>query len=243
MKFDGLEILEDKIKLIFGGETILSRAVIGADGVNSQVRKAIGNAHGQMHIKQGLAKALQYEISIPREQVDEIFGDWFEVHYTMNYGYGWISPLKGAVKVGVGGVGEDFQKNIKTILDDFLDELNILLHGKITRTEAHLIPMRGPHDLLSSDRILLCGDAGGFVFPGTGEGVYYAIKSGRIAGEILSWALGNGRLDAKSLGDRYNQGLEKMGLLSLRQVDFLESVLSDPERAESYVKRLGKLQE
>jgi geranylgeranyl reductase family protein len=241
MRGHDLEIYGDHIKISGDGESLLSRAVIGADGVNSQIRKAIQEGHEQRDLSIGKAIALQYEISIPNKKIDETFGNWFEVHYTMTNGYGWISPLIGAVKVGVGGVGEDFKNNVKSVLDKFLNELNIFEHGKIVKTEAHLIPMKGPYNILSSNRVLLCGDAGGFVFPGTGEGVYYAIKSGRIAGEVISMGLDQDGLDSVVLGERYNQELEKNGLLSLRQVDFIESVLSDPEKAESYVKRLDKL--
>jgi flavin-dependent dehydrogenase len=103
--------------------------------------------------------------------------------------------------------------------------------------------MKGPRTTLSADRLLLCGDAGGFVFPGTGEGIYYAIKSGRIAGNVIDWALKNLSLDAKSLNKAYNEQLEKNGLLSLRQVDFVEEVLSDANKAEKYVNKLEKLGE
>jgi flavin-dependent dehydrogenase len=148
--------------------------------------------------------------------------------------------------VGVGGVTEDFKKNIKKILDDFIKREDVatrLRDGQLVKKEAHLIPMKGPHSILSAHRLLLCGDAGGFVFPGTGEGIYYAIKSGRIAGSVLDQALKDDDLDAESLKKAYNEKLEKNGLLSLRHVDFIEDVLSDAYKAEKYVNKLAKLGE
>ena len=193
-----------------------------------------------------MALAMQYEISLSDGKIDERIGNWFEVYYTLSYGYGWISPIKGAVKVGIGGVTEDFKKNIKKILDGFIKRENVankLMDGQVVKTEAHLIPIIGPLSTLAADRLILCGDAGGFVFPGTGEGIYYAIKSGRIAGSVIGQALKNDNLDADSLSKAYNEQLEKNGLLSLRHIDFMENVLSDANKAETYVRKLGKLGE
>ena len=104
--------------------------------------------------------------------------------------------------------------------------------------EGHQIHMSGPLDRLTGNRALLAGDAGGFVYPGTGEGVYYAVKTGRIAGEVISRAL-DGSLDLDSI---YTEELEKAGMLALREVNFVEKNLSSSENAERYVKRLRFLE-
>ncbi len=101
--------------------------------------------------------------------------------------------------------------------------------------------MRGPINKLAADRTVLVGDAGGFVFPGTGEGVFYAIKSGRIAAEVIGKALEVQKFDLEFLGKSYAEKLEKNGLMSLREVDFVEKVLSSPEKADKYVRRLKRL--
>jgi geranylgeranyl reductase family protein len=238
------EVKDDHVKI--GGEegTYNSRIVIAADGANSIFRKI---ALKDSEIDQSdFAMAMQYEISLSNEHINERIGNWFEVYYSLSYGYGWISPLKDALKVGVGGVSDDFKKNTKRILDDFLEDKEIkskIESGKIVKTEGHRIPMKGPHLKLSADRLLFCGDAGGFVFPGTGEGVYYAIKSGRVAAEVISEALDLEKFDLEFLQIKYQEKLEKYGLSSLRDVDFVERVLSSSENAERYVKRLKKFNE
>ena len=73
------------------------------------------------------------------------------------------------------------------------------------------------------------------MYPGTGEGIYYAMKSGQIAAELAYECLENPGLD---LDDEYNKRLEAAGLLSLRDADFIEKNLASPENAERYVKRL-----
>jgi geranylgeranyl reductase family protein len=244
LRISSCEVKEDHVKI--GGEegSFKSKIVIAADGVNSIFRKIALKDTTLNH--SDFAMAMQYEISLSNKNIDEKIGNWFEVYYSLSYGYGWISPLKGAVKVGLGGVSDEFKKNIKRILDDFLEVTEIknkIAGGKIIKTEGHLIPMRGPFSTLSADRLLFCGDAGGFVFPGTGEGIYYAIKSGRVAAEVITKVLKKDKFDSKFLQTKYEEKLEKNGLSSLRDVDFVERVLSSSEKAEKYVRRLKKLNE
>ena len=73
-------------------------------------------------------------------------------------------------------------------------------------------------------------------YPGTGEGIYYAMRSGQIAAEVAHRHMASqGNFD---LGAEYGSELEKAGLLGLRDVDFIEKNLASPEKAERYVKRL-----
>ena len=100
--------------------------------------------------------------------------------------------------------------------------------------------MAGPQKQLTADRTILVGDAGGFVFPGTGEGIYYAIKSGRLAGEVVIQAFDEQRSDREYLEKLYNEKLRANGLLSLRDVDFIENVLSSSENVEKYLRKLQR---
>jgi geranylgeranyl reductase family protein len=234
---DFVEVKGDK-------SSLRAKVLVGADGINSVVRKMVGISEIGKNKSMDMALAIQYEISLSQKKIDEMIGNWFEVYYSIPFGYGWISPLKNAVKVGLGCVSTDFKKNSKQILDEFLERPYIkekIMDGKIEGLESHLIPMRGPLNKLTADRTVLVGDAGGFVFPGTGEGIFYAIKSGRIAAEVIAQALKENRHDAEYLGILYHEKLEKHGLISLREVDFVEEVLSSPEKADNYLKKLKKL--
>jgi flavin-dependent dehydrogenase len=62
----------------------------------------------------------------------------------------------------------------------------------VDAVRGHLIPLGGIKRKLSSRRVLLVGDAAGFVDPFHGEGIAYAVLSGRLAAESLCRVLRNG---------------------------------------------------
>lgn len=56
--------------------------------------------------------------------------------------------------------------------------------GKIIRVEAHPIPEH-PRPNRARGRVTLVGDAAGYVTKCSGEGIYFAAKSGRMAAEAI----------------------------------------------------------
>lgn len=209
--------------IIYGDEKIEASYVIGCDGANSAVRKSLGIEYPRF------ASAFQYVFACEKNLVDSTFGDWFEVHYLFSKGYGWVSPLRDRIRVGVGGIGFTRKK-----LDEFVSHLGERLAScKIAGYEAHRIPMGGVFP--GRGRVALAGDAAGTVFPGTGEGIYYAMISGILAARAVKRAM-----EGEALMQAYTRFLQKRGLLDLSS-DFLDRVLSTPESAKAYLKRLRRL--
>ncbi|UCF49130.1 MAG: geranylgeranyl reductase family protein [Thermoplasmatales archaeon] len=212
-----------------------ARFAIGADGANSVISKCCNITQKR------IAAAAQYEIKLSSDDIDKRIGNWFEVYYTLSYGYGWISPMQDGLKIGVGIVTDYLKENIWNVLTRFMNQDGVKQKwngGEVINKEGANIPMAGPLETLASNRILLVGDAGGFVYPGTGEGIFYAIKSGRIAGKVIDHAIVNNESDIASLEKHYSKELENNGLLGLRDVEFVEKYLSNSKNAERYVKRL-----
>jgi geranylgeranyl reductase family protein len=233
-----LENNNDFITIVGKEREYQAKLVIGTDGVTSVVRRYMGIELNSV------ALAAQYEFNMPPDEIENKIGNWFEVYYTIPYGYGWLSPMKDSVKIGVGGVSPEIKKDTRKCLDEFIAHQKIrewIGDGEVQNFELHRIPMSGPLEKLTADRTMLAGDAGGFVFPGTGEGIYYAVKSGRLTGEVAISALEEQRFDTDFLETKYMTKLKATGLLSLRDVDFIDRVLSTPENVENYLKRLKKL--
>ena len=64
--------------------------------------------------------------------------------------------------------------------------------GKIIRVEAHPIPEH-PRPRRAQGRVALVGDAAGYVTKCSGEGIYFAAKSGRMCAEAIVEASQNGQ--------------------------------------------------
>jgi geranylgeranyl reductase family protein len=101
-------------------------------------------------------------------------------------GYIWVFPRCGHLSVGICGKGEAAQA-LRTRLERYMDErgmsrANATFYG-------HMLPsleLKGwRNNRLAGDGWIAVGDAGGLVDPITGEGLYYAIRSGDLASRLL----------------------------------------------------------
>jgi len=154
--------------------------VIGADGANSRVAKAAD--FGEYNY----AIAFQERIKISDEKM-KFYEELAEMYVGDDVSpdfYGWVFPKYDHVGVGTGTVVNrpEIKKYQKAMRDRCATKIE---GGKIIKVEAHPIPdhMR-PRRVV--DRAALVGDAAGYVTKCSGEGIYFAAKSGRMAGEAIS---------------------------------------------------------
>ena len=171
-----------------------SRMVIGADGPSSIIARNCGL---RSRIMQGLA----WEAEIYTDPVlvelyaKTVFLDWG----TFPGGYGWVFPKKDHFSIGVGGPAS-LSKNMMPYYDRFLEYLDL---GKTPETKSPLsspvtlslkswpIPVRLHKGPFHSGNVIVAGDAGGLTDSLTGEGIYYAVMSGKMAGAAaLEWLTG-----------------------------------------------------
>ncbi|MGB6193630.1 MAG: hypothetical protein WBF42_14270, partial [Terracidiphilus sp.] len=117
--------------------------------------------------------------------------------YGRGYGYGYVFPKAGHVNFGVGYLLDHVKKRVPEKPYDhhtrfFSDQARRgVLNGSSQRRNFHYypLPFSGPMKRISSNRILLAGDAAGFVTGVTAEGIYYAMVSGEHAGRTALAAI------------------------------------------------------
>jgi len=153
------------------------RAEIGADGANSVVARALG-----LRSQRTLAAAIEAEVPLPPEAMR-----WFEqrmvfIFGKIHYGYLWIFPKHDHLTIGIGALhpkAGELQRTLKEVMSRYGISLEgVTLHG-------HPIPIYTHHEAVSTARTLLVGDAAGLADPLSGEGIRFAIKSGRLAAESI----------------------------------------------------------
>lgn len=123
------------------------------------------------------------EIEENNEIIDKYIHNAIEIHFGVaNRGYGWIFPHEKYYSVGIGGLARDLPNPKRTMMD-FLTSNGF--RGKY-KLNSHSVPAGGIKRNIVSSRVVLSGDAAGFVDSFYGEGIAYAIRSGQIAVEVIS---------------------------------------------------------
>ena len=188
-----LHTLSNKEEVLFHG-----KIVIDASGFQTVVAKSLGLVTQWKRFGAGA----EYEFEVENADAHTW---WLMVGQDYSpAGYAWIFPLGGnIVRVGV-GVGkpestEDPNERLKQIIDKKLGPIAKL--GKMKLIEFHygLIPNDGLSRKTVYDNLILVGDSAGQANPLVLEGIRYAIRYGRIAGETAASALLKGDLTEKSL--------------------------------------------
>ncbi len=206
----GCQITSDKVILrLSNGEEIASRAIVGADGVNSVIARNTGL--NKRWAKQDVTPCRVSEIPIPKTEIDEMYSRNRRYHFFANFnnmpGYGWIFPKRKTVNVGIGVQGPQ-ARGLPILFRKFVQflEHNKLLPANpdISAAAGALVPTGGTIERTSSKRCILMGDAAGMVNPLTGGGIGYAMKAGRIGGKVLSKCLQQNNLSEDAL-EKYDE--------------------------------------
>ncbi|MEG4805766.1 geranylgeranyl reductase [Microcoleus sp. ARI1-B5] len=161
-------------------KTLKVDLVIGADGANSRVAKAIDAGDYNYAI------AFQERIRLPEDKM-AYYQDLAEMYVGDDVStdfYAWVFPKYDHVAVGTGTMKVN-QADIKKLQAGVRARAaKKLMGGEIIKVEAHPIPEH-PRPRRVVGRVALVGDAAGYVTKSSGEGIYFAAKSGRMCAETI----------------------------------------------------------
>ena len=168
------------------GRRLRCEYLIGADGPGSVVSKAFP---GLRQKDSGTGIGLESEVPLHAvagfsEEDKNIVNLYFG---RIPNGYGWVFPKKEGLSIGVGGIfGSRRKLNPREYFDAFLKELPFINGNTMGKVLGHPLPCFCDEKAkLSFRNVLLAGDAGHLMDPLTGEGIYYAVRSGTLAGQAV----------------------------------------------------------
>lgn len=151
--------------------------VIGADGASSVVARDLG-----LRREKRVAAAIEAEALV----LPQVFQRYAQapvfIFGRIPAGYLWIFPKATHLSVGIGAY-QPRPGQLQTVLKQVMAERGISLEG--VPLHGHPLPVFLGSELLGTPRGLLVGDAAGLIDPLTGEGIRYAVKSGRLAARCI----------------------------------------------------------
>ncbi len=215
-----------------------ARLVIGADGVNSVIARAAGLSTG--FADDALAIDTMEETALADLGVAEP-GTVYVAYGWRGYpGYGYVFPKHDCVDAGVGFLlsffkaklaGGPYEHHVR-FLEDAAARGVVRGRSRRENFKAYRLPLGGPLPRTQADRVLVCGDAGGFVNAYTGEGIYHAMVTGQHAGETAAAALAAGDCSARALAQyetrwRGEIGRELADSLRIQRRLFANPALAD----------------
>jgi geranylgeranyl reductase family protein len=174
---DGVRVELGNGRVRVDGAPVQADLVVGADGANGIVARAA-------RLGDGITCGVALEANVPWEALDRSRYErsaWIEAGVVPG-GYGWVFPKGDHANLGVGGWLAEGPR-----LRAHLERL-ARTHGvdpsALRDVRGHRLPMRRvAHGSVATDdgRILLVGDAAGLVDPLSGDGLYEAFVSARLA--------------------------------------------------------------
>ena len=212
--------------------------VIGAGGFYCKVAQAIDAGDYNYAI------AFQERIRIPDDKM-AYYEDLAEMYVGNDVSsdfYAWVFPKSDHVSVGTGTMKvhkADIKKLQQGIRDRAAEKIR---GGEVIKVEAHPIPEH-PRPRRVVGRAALVGDSAGYVTKSSGEGIYFAAKSGRMCAETIVEMSNNGeRIPTEQDLKVYLKRWDRKYGLTYKVLDILQRVFYSSDAArEAFVEMCDDL--
>jgi geranylgeranyl reductase family protein len=198
-----VELCDTGVTVRANGDAYSARTLVGADGANGVVARAVGLAPSD-----DAAVALEANVSANGALMER----WAHA-IALDFGgvpggYSWLFPKGDHLNVGVGGwrwVGPTLRRRLSRLCR-FLE----IDESKLFALRGHYLPLRALGAPVARGPALLVGDAAGLVDPLSGEGIHAAFGSGRLAADAIAGLLDGreGDLSAYSVAIERDLGPE-----------------------------------
>jgi geranylgeranyl reductase family protein len=171
-----VEVGRDGVVVLGGGHSFTGKAVIGADGVNGVTARLLGFTGARRHFV-----ALEGNLA-----TDDPAARRFRSRVILELGvvpggYGWIFPKRDHLNLGIAGWirnGRELRNHLQRLATEHRLDADAL-----EGLRGYRLPVRKPGGRLARGRALLVGDAAGLVDPLSGDGIFEAALSAKIAAE------------------------------------------------------------
>ena len=223
-----------------------AKIVIGADGVNSLVARAAGLTAG--FPDEALAIDTMEETPLAELSMADPDSMYVAYGYKGRPGYGYVFPKADCVDFGVGYMLPYYKRALSgppyPHHARFLDEVAArgIVRGRSNpdNFKAYRLPLGGPLPRTVAERVLLAGDAGGFVNAYTGEGIYYAMVTGRHAGEVAADAIVYGDASATRLSEYERRWKHEIGDELIDSVRIQRRLFNNPALADAIIRAAAR---
>ena len=158
--------------------SVNARLIVAADGANGTATRALDLGGDIVH-----GVALEGNVAHTHVDPARYRGRMVLEFGVIPGGYAWVFPKGDHVNVGVGGwhaTGTRAREHLRVLCERHgIDPENV------TDTRGHRLPMRRPGARLAHGTALAVGDAAGLVDPVSGDGMYEAFVSSRLAAAAI----------------------------------------------------------
>jgi flavin-dependent dehydrogenase len=245
-KIKDVQVFQDKVTVNLHDQTkISSDVLIGADGVNSIIAKSVDLTPRQKKVN----VCVFQEYKLNEQILNDLATDKRLSHVHLMYknipGYAWFFTKKDSINIGIGQL-IPYQKYVKqknNLISAFKSYFNFIKQQKLIPNDLKIGKLKGgciPIKSLKqtySDRVIICGDAAGFINPISGGGIQFAMISGENAAMVFDDAFKNDNFKSSFLSKYQKLWMNEFGkdfqtLLRFSKIYFIQ--------AENFIKIASK---